>query len=215
LIAEISAHDSGFRIEQVGKGQLVILDIRANGRRPLPVDGDRNDGEPLFLVLLIQRLQTGALPQAIGSPGRPDVEKDHLPPKTRHVYDVSVEILQLKIADWNPAEGLDAEIRHERLGIQPRKFRGGLRWRHRRIPLVSQSHGSGQKQGSKNPDGEGFQSFFGSESVKFHQESQAARTESQTAVFGNFPDAFQITYLRRLGRMKSFTLLDIIEPNIT
>ena len=117
LVAEISAHDSGFWVEQMGKGQLVLLDIRADDRRPLPVDGDGDDREPFVLILSVQRLQTGALPQAKRSPSRPDVEQDHLPPETRHAHEVSVEILQLKIADWTPVEGLDAEFRHERLGI--------------------------------------------------------------------------------------------------
>ena len=139
----------------MGKSQLMLLDIRADDRRPLPVDGDCDDREPFVLILSVQRLQTGALPQAKRSPSRPDVQQDRLPPETRHVHELSIKILQLKIGDWNPIEGPDLEFRHERLGVHPGKFGAGLLCRRRGIPLVGQPQDSGQKQGGENPDGEG------------------------------------------------------------
>ncbi len=43
LEAERPPRDPGVRIEQMGKRQPVLLDIRADDCRPLPVDGNGND----------------------------------------------------------------------------------------------------------------------------------------------------------------------------
>lgn len=113
------SHVAGF-VQQSGEAQALLRHEGTDGLGLLTnVYGQYRDAA--LIVLIIDLLENGPFPSAVGSPGCPEVEDHRAAPEITKGHDSPVQVAQLEVRCRRPCDG--TEGRH--LGSSPYRQASG------------------------------------------------------------------------------------------